>query len=952
MVQEGRGDILKVAYTNVNGLASSVLEINDYLSTEKPDIMAITETKLSGNIDAFNLGDGKYNIWTRNRENKKGGGVMLLLRKEWAVDGVSYGEGEAEVLNVKVKMQRGGHRNVVVVYAPPKTNSWTEELFKRKLEETRECLRGLLRMNEKILIMGDLNCKEVSWENWSTEGSDESWGSKVLELATENFLTQWVEENTRFRGNEVPSRLDLIFTKEPDIIEKMIYKSPIGKSDHVLIEYILREGGKGKKNEDYKKEWYNFNRANFEQLKKYFEEAQWNGFFETDDIEEKWAFLLRTYNEGVEKWVPKMKMDRNSKEEWYNRKCEEAWKVKERAWNKWRKNRREDLWNEYKRKRNEYIRTRRGEKKKFEKNIVDKCKDQPKLFYKFINKKLKNRDEIQKVKVNGETFDGTKEIVEEMNKCFQTVFTRESDFVEGDEEPYPGNGLERVQTTTEEVTKLLEELDVRKSGGPDGVSGWVLKECKQQLAGKLSNLINVSLTQGRVPMDWKRANIVPIFKGGDKEDPLNYRPVSLTSVVAKLCEKIIKGRWVKHLENNITLTNNQFGFREGRSCVTNLISFYSRVIDIVQERDGWVDCVYLDLKKAFDKVPHKRLIWKLKHVGGVRGSTLEWMTDFLTGRKMRTVIRNTKSSWMEVTSGVPQGSVLAPIMFVIYINDMTEGVTSYMNMFADDAKILRRVRNEEDCVALNQDLERVSEWSRKWEMAFNTKKCSVLEFGKSNRRVSGNYLLNNERIMKRTEEKDLGVTVADNLSFGKHINKITGETYNLVKNIRTAFTYIDEEMVKKLITSMIRPRLEYAALVWSPNLKKEIRKVERIQRAATKLPETLRDCTYEERLEKLGLITLEKRRERGDLIALYRIQEGLEKIDREDLVVRDGMETRGNSKKLKRSVCRRNIKKYSFPYRSIPAWNGLDEETVCAKTIHEFKANLDKKRYGDGTARA
>ena len=114
----------------------------------------------------------------------------------------------------------------------------------------------------------------------------------------------------------------------------------------------------------------------------------------------------------------------------------------------------------------------------------------------------------------------------------------------------------------------------------------------------------------------------------------------------------------------------------------------------------------------------------------------------------------------------------------------------------------------------------------------------------------------------------------------------------------------------------------------------------------------MRDCTYEERLEKLGLITLEKRRERGDLIALYRIQEGLEKIDREDLVVRDGMETRGNSKKLKRSVCRRNIKKYSFPYRSIPAWNGLDEETVCAKTIHEFKANLDKKRYGDGTARA
>lgn len=157
----------------------------------------------------------------------------------------------------------------------------------------------------------------------------------------------------------------------------------------------------------------------------------------------------------------------------------------------------------------------------------------------------------------------------------------------------------------------------------------MLKECKQQLADKLSNLINVSLSQGKIPMDWKRANIVPIFKGGSKEDPLNYRPVSLTSVVAKLCEKIIKDRWIKHLESNRIVTNRQFGFREGRSCVTNLISFYSRVIDIVQERDGWVECVYLDLKKAFDKVPHKRLIWKLKHVGGVRGPILDWMMDFL-----------------------------------------------------------------------------------------------------------------------------------------------------------------------------------------------------------------------------------------------------------------------------------------------------------------------------------
>ena len=206
--------------------------------------------------------------------------------------------------------------------------------------------------------------------------------------------------------------------------------------------------------------------------------------------------------------------------------------------------------------------------------------------------------------------------------------------------------------------------------------------------------------------------------------------------------------------------------------------------------------------------------------------------------------------------------------------------------------------------------------------------------------------------MIKMEEKDLGVTVTDKLNFGKHINCITGETYNIIRNIKVAFTHLDEDMMKKLITSMIRPRLEYAALVWSPNKKKDIRKLERIQRAATKLPETLRELAYEERLERLGLETLEQRRERGDLIALYRIQEGLEKLDREDLVEHEGRETRGNSKKLKKGVCRRDIKKFSFPYRSIAVWNGLKEETVCPKISHEFKSKLDLERYGDRTARA
>ena len=524
-----------------------------------------------------------------------------------------------------------------------------------------------------------------------------------------------------------------------------------------------------------------------------------------------------------------------------------------------------------------------------------------------------------------------------LNDYFHSVFAEEGTF-NGPVVPNENaEGLSNVRVTVNEVKTMMEDLDVRKAQGPDGISNWVLKECSNQLASKIYGIITNSLEQGVVPNDWKRADVVPIYKSGKKEEPSNYRPVSLTSVVAKICERIVKNRWNEYLERNEVINDRQFGFRKGRSCMTNLMCFYSRVIDIVQERDGWADCVYLDLKKAFDKVPHERLLWKLETYGGLKGPLLHWIRDFLRGREMRTVIRNRKSSWRQVVSGVPQGSVLAPVMFAIYVNDMTEGVSSYMSLFADDAKLMRRVERREDCETLQEDLNTIRDWSVLWKMEFNVKKCGVIKFGHSRARPDFSYKLSDETIKAKSEERDLGVIVTDKMSPEVHIRRRTGETYNLVRSIRAAFHYLDEEMIRKLITTMIRPRLEYAAVVWSPSTKKDIRKLERIQRAATKLPSTLSNLPYEERLEKLNLPTLEERRERGDLIALYRILSGFDKLDRGDLVIRDFSSTRGHEKKVKRAACRKDIKKNSFPQRTVGIWNELEKEVVNAKTILDFK---------------
>ena len=275
-----------------------------------------------------------------------------------------------------------------------------------------------------------------------------------------------------------------------------------------------------------------------------------------------------------------------------------------------------------------------------------------------------------------------------------------------------------------------------------------------------------------------------------------------------------------------------------------------------------------------------------------------------------------------------------------------------MSLFADDAKIMKRIESEESCAQLQEDLNKIYEWSQCWEMEFNAKKCHVVEMGKSIRRPTGTYTMGEDLMQKATEEKDLGVIIQDSLSPEKHINKVTGAVYSLITNMRNAFHYMDEEMLKELIVTMVRPKLEYAAVVWAPHKKKHIKKLERIQRAATKMAPSMTDLTYEERLNRLGLTTLEERRKRGDLITVYKHMVGMEKLDRDDWIVWDEGEQRGHGKKLKKTRCRKDIKKFSFPYRCVDDWNKLSEEVVKAKNVQAFKGKLDEWRHGDRTVRA
>ena len=939
---------MTMLYTNIDGLLSSRLELKDCLKELKPAIVCLTETKL---YDAVKLDvDHNYNVWRRDRVGKSGGGIMIMTSKDLVVKRVVYGEGRAEVMHVQVENNKE-EMTVAVAYVPPRSGSWTKQEHEGMIEDTLQSLSQVVQGKNRVILTGDFNCKDVDWENLECGGEQETWGVRFLDLMMENMMTQQIKENTRYRGEDEPARLDLVLTRHLQLNDDIKYMCPLGKSDHVTIVVNI-EGSRGKMDEAYKGNRPNYRKADTDKLKNHFRNFNWDMLMRARNVQEKYDIFMDAYRVGVSRHVPRYKLRKEGNREWFNGRCARAKERRDTVWKKWKRHRNTRNKEEFKQARNEYMKVRKEEERGYEKGIVEKCKEQPKLLYKFINRKIKPKEPIERLKSEHGMTEDPKSMAELLNTKFQQVFTNELTFEDPqcDEERIH---MDKISVSKLEILKLMEELEDGKAMGPDGVSGCILKACREELVEPIYDIIKYSLASGTVPVEWKRAEVVPIYKSGKKDEPLNYRPVSLTSVVCKMCERVFKRQWTEFLERHKLISNKQFGFRKGRSCVTNLLSFYSRVIDKVQERDGWVDCIYLDLKKAFDKVPHARLLWKLEHKGGLTGQALKWMENYLRGREMRTVVRDIKSEWGEVKSGVPQGSVLAPILFLLYINDMPEGVKSYMNLFADDAKMLRHIKDEGDCEILQEDLNKIWRWSKKWQMEFNVDKSQVMEMGSGRRRPTWTYIVEEGKELRKVQrEKDLGVTVQSDIQSESHIDRIYRETYNVIKNIGLSFHYMDKEMMRKLVTTIIRPRLEYAQVLWSPYKKKHIRKLERLQRMATKMVPEMKDMTYEERLRAMDLPTLERRRERGDLIQIFKLLNRMDIVDNEDLLMReetDGRSMRGHSMKLRKGRCLKDIKKYSFPQRCVEAWNELSEEVITAKSIHSFKEKLDQYRYGDGT---
>ncbi|KAF2352240.1 Reverse transcriptase domain [Trinorchestia longiramus] len=325
------------------------------------------------------------------------------------------------------------------------------------------------------------------------------------------------------------------------------------------------------------------------------------------------------------------------------------------------------------------------------------------------------------------------------------------------------------------------------------------------------------------------ANVTLIFKKGTKQTPNNYRPTSLTSVISKTIERLLKVRITKHFNDQNLITGTQHGFREKRICLTNLFDFFGEV-NHIYDRTKAVNLVYLVFQKAFDKVPHERLMAKVE-AHGIRCNYSQWIRNWFTGRTQRVVIHDQASDSALVTSGVPQGSVLNLLLFIIYINDLDVGIISKINKFADDTKLCHKAFTKKVRVTIKSDLNRILQWTETWQMSFNIDKCSVILVGANYRHLQ--HTMNDIPIETVQQQRDLVVIVTENLKHDKQVGKSIKNGSRILGFIARNFEYKSKNIILLLYKGLVWPHLECAGELWSPTLRRDINKMGKIQCEAT-----------------------------------------------------------------------------------------------------------------------
>jgi hypothetical protein len=881
---------------------------------------------------------GGYTLATELRKDREdtqnglGGGLLIYVKTGLAIKANEKFDGNPFIQFSAFTILSRCPLHVIVVYRPPNSG-------RQNVQYLCELLQNL---DQNTLVIGDFNLPDIQWEA-KIAGPK---GRPLLDTVLDQNLDQLVNFATHDKGNI----LDLVITNCSENILSVTNHGKLGNSDHCVIETLV-DGLIKKKHQ--MRQVLCWDKADWDTMRLEMETIDWDRLFANKNVEENWLSFRNKLMDCAERNIPRRMIKVVARQRWVTNEIIKLIRMKKRRWREYKLYKTTEARIAYEEVEKELKKKIKKAKRKKERDLVNSEDRNGRKFTDYIKAKTKVRTGIGPLKrPDGTMTTNAREMANILNEFFSSVFIQEdlSNLPTKDRET--NKIISDVIVSERLIVKKIDKLKKDSASGPDNIHPRILKELRNNVAYPLAKIYRQSLDSGEVPQDWKKAKVVPIFKKGTKSDPGNYRPVSLTSVPCKILESIIKDEIMNHLEAEKLIKDSQHGFMPGRSCTTNLTIFLNELTKALDAGKA-ADVFYLDFAKAFDKVAHQRLILKVESKG-IEGKISRWLEEWLKNRTQTVVVEGEESNESEVESGVPQGTVMGPPLFNIYIDDIDDFVTliELLIKFADDNKGLKIIESEADRVKLQKTLDALCEWAKKWSMEFNVQKCKIMHVGRNN--PGYKYSMNGVELKEIDEETDVGVVVHKSLKPARQVEKAANTANAVLRLVLRNFHYRDRKVYLKLYKQYVRPHLEFCGPAWTPWTVADIAKLENVQKKAISMVSGLNGMTYEERCRELGLQTLEQRRQDQDMAQVHRFSKKVGNIGTDQLfekaAIREGPVTRqsGDAENFKVPAARLEIRKNFFTVRTVQKWNELPKTVKSAKNGEIFKRELQKWRENGG----
>ena len=829
-----------MSYTNIRGLQSNLPELQSHIQQVKPDFMFVCET---GHLDDMRLASVKvdgYNDPIKKDDSRHGHGLAVYVKNGFPCSrAASFEDPLLPYMCFRVALLHS--TSFIFTLYRPQTDGVA--IFDSIAERIDSIL--LAHPSASIHLCGDFNIHHQEWLIHSNCTDEE--GRHCHDFAIAYDLTQIVDKPTRVPDidGHFPNLLDLFLTTCPDACTQSVH-SPLGSSDHCLIQVKIEAKCKVTADAPFHRTVFRYSQADWDGFRSFLSDIPLSYIFSHGSP--KIASLLSDWiSVGMECYIPSKTFQlKPNSQPWFTPECAAAIAHRNHFFHLYHRNRCDETKAAFRTARNHCKRILRNAQYSYAQSIQAKIGSEAlgsREFWRITNKVL-NRGKASIPTLVEESA----QVISSSDKAnlFASKFAANSTlddlgFLPPDFPQITDEKLCESKVSAGQIAKLIKDLDSTKATGPDGIPVVVLKNLIPEISPILAKLFNCCLKDRCFPSVWKTSAVCPVFKNaGEKSNPSQYRPISLLSVISKLFESVINNRILDHLAINNLLSDVQYGFRSSRS-TADVLTVITHRLSEAMTGGNHSRVIALDISKAFDKVWHKGLLLKLSRYG-ISGKVLAVIKSFLSGRSLRVVVNGQSSDAHSINAGVPQGSILGPTLFLLFINDLPNHIiNSLVDIYADDTTLYRCTSSDVDdptaSADLSSDLEQVVQWGKDWFVTFNASKTKLVTFHHKKGNPTFHPVQMDNSILEEASclERLLGLKLTSDLKWNSYILSVAKEAGKMVGSFFRSKKYLTPAAILYLYKSQIRPKMEYCCHIWAGASKTCLSSLDKVQRRLRRL---------------------------------------------------------------------------------------------------------------------